>query len=67
MYDREYTPDRISDLKEGYNLAVLNMASSMNPGGGVMTGARAQGETLFRRTNLFRSLYQFTEYFINHE
>lgn len=31
-----------------------------------MTGAGAQEETLFRRTNLFRSLYQFTECFINH-
>ena len=51
---------------EGYNPAVLNMASRRNPGGGVMTGAGAQEETLFRRTNLFRSLYQFTEYFINH-
>jgi len=52
--------------REGYNPAVLNMASRRNPGGGVMTGAGAQEETLFRRTNLFRSLYQFTEYFIDH-
>ena len=51
---------------EGYNPAVLNMASQRNPGGGVMTGAGAQEETLFRRTNLFRSLYQFTDNFINH-
>lgn len=53
-------------IREGYNPAVLNMASRRNPGGGVMMGAGAQEETLFRRTNLFRSLYQFTEYFINH-
>lgn len=52
--------------REGYNPAVLNMASRRNPGGGVMTGAGAQEESLFRRTNLFRSLYQFTEYFIDH-
>lgn len=52
--------------REGYNPAVLNMASRRNPGGGVMLGAGAQEETLFRRTNLFRSLYQFTEYFIEH-
>ena len=51
---------------EGYNPAVLNMASRRIPGGGVMTGSGAQEENLFRRTNLFRSLYQFTEYFINH-
>ena len=46
----------------GYNPAVLNMASRSNPGGGVLTGAGAQEETLFRRTNLFRSLYQFASY-----
>ena len=47
---------------QGYNPAVLNMASRRNPGGGVTTGAGAQEETLFRRTNLFRSLYQFAPY-----
>ena len=48
--------------QQGYNPAVLNMASLRNPGGGVTTGAGAQEETLFRRTNLFRSLYQFAPY-----
>jgi uncharacterized protein (TIGR02452 family) len=48
--------------KEGYNPAILNMASRRNPGGGVATGAGAQEETLFRRTNLFCSLYQFAPY-----
>lgn len=48
--------------KQGYNPAVLNMASRRTPGGGVTTGAGAQEETLFRRTNLFRSLYQFAPY-----
>lgn len=52
--------------REGYNPTILNMASRRHPGGGVMLGAGAQEESLFRRTNLFRSLYQFTEYFINH-
>ncbi|MGM9868968.1 MAG: TIGR02452 family protein [Sodaliphilus sp.] len=52
---------------EGYNPAVLNMASRSNPGGGVLDGAGAQEETLFRRTNLFRSLYQYTDRFINQE
>ena len=51
------------ELKEqGFHPAVLNMASRRNPGGGVTTGAGAQEETLFRRTNLFRSLYQFAAY-----
>lgn len=48
--------------KKGCHPALLNMASRRNPGGGVATGAGAQEETLFRRTNLFRSLYQFVPY-----
>lgn len=49
-------------LDEGLRPAVLNMASRRNPGGGVTTGSGAQEENLFRRTNLFRSLYQFAIY-----
>lgn len=48
--------------EEGYNPAVLNMASSRNPGGGVIRGAGAQEENLFRRSNLFKSMYQFADY-----
>ncbi|RHJ86504.1 TIGR02452 family protein [Parabacteroides sp. AM08-6] len=49
-------------LDAGYNPAVLNMASRQNPGGGVYNGAGAQEENLFRRTNLFRSMFQFAHY-----
>jgi uncharacterized protein (TIGR02452 family) len=41
---------------EGFNPVVLNMASMIRPGGGYMTGARAQEESLFRRTNLYKCL-----------
>lgn len=50
--------------RAGFRPAVLNMASRSMPGGGVLNGAGAQEETLFRRTNLFRSLYQFTDAFV---
>jgi len=38
------------------------MASRQNPGGGVLNGSGAQEENLFRRSNLFASLYQFAGY-----
>lgn len=41
--------------------AVLNMASRRQPGGGALTGAGAQEECIFRRTDLFKYLYQFSE------
>lgn len=46
-------------VDKGLNPCVLNMASFHKPGGGVTEGSSAQEENLFRRTNLFKSLYQF--------
>lgn len=46
----------------GQNPCVLNLASRQNPGGGVLGGAGAQEENIFRRSNLFMSLYQFAPY-----
>lgn len=46
----------------GLKTCVLNMANAVNPGGGVLQGAGAQEENIFRRTNLLSSLYQFVDY-----
>lgn len=50
---------------EGLNPAVLNMASAYRPGGGVLNGVRAQEECIFRRTNLFMSLYKYDRHMYN--
>ena len=49
-------------LAAGQNPCVLNMASRKTPGGGVLNGSGAQEENLFRRTNLFVSMYQFADF-----
>lgn len=46
-------------IDKGFNPCVLNMASFHKPGGGVVEGSSAQEENIFRRTNIFKSLYQF--------
>jgi len=43
-------------ISEGYNPVALNMASAISPGGGFLSGARAQEEYLARSTALFACL-----------
>ena len=45
------------------NICVLNLASYSNPGGGVIGGAGAQEEYLFRCSDYFRSLFQYAHSF----
>lgn len=45
------------------DLAVLNMASATNPGGGVYGGAGAQEEYLFRCSDYYRFLFQYARHF----
>ncbi|KAL0249076.1 hypothetical protein GEMRC1_004310 [Eukaryota sp. GEM-RC1] len=40
-----------------FKIAVLNMANENHPGGGYLTGASAQEESLFRRTTLAAALH----------
>ena len=46
-------------IGEGYNPAILNLASAKKPGGGYRDGLGAQEESLCRSSNLSVSLYQF--------
>ncbi len=48
--------------KMGKKPVVLNMASADTPGGGVLGGAGAQEENLFRRSNMHLSLYQYADF-----
>jgi len=53
--------EALADLvANGYNPAILNMASLYHPGGGVLDGSSAQEEDLCRRSTLAVSLYQFS-------
>ena len=45
--------------RQDLQVCVLNLASYSTPGGGVIRGAGAQEEYLFRCSDYYRSLYQF--------
>ena len=46
-------------INEGYNVAILNLASNVSPGGGYHIGASAQEESICHVSTLSQSLYQF--------
>jgi nicotinate (nicotinamide) nucleotide adenylyltransferase len=46
-------------LEQGYNPAILNLASAKSPGGGYHEGYAAQEESLCHSSNLSESLYQY--------
>ena len=46
-------------LEQGYNPAILNLASAKSPGGGYHDGYAAQEESLCHSSNLSQSLYQY--------
>lgn len=46
-------------VKEGLNVAILNLASAYSPGGGYHRGTSAQEESLCQTSTLSVSLYQF--------
>lgn len=62
VWECDCLPAAAALLNAGLNPAVLNMANRQNPGGGAINGAGAQEETIFRRSNIFQSLYQFASY-----
>lgn len=47
-------------VESGLKTCVLNMASFIRPGGGVTGGSSAQEESIFRRTNIYQSLFRYS-------
>ena len=52
----------VNERKSFDDVAVLNMASRSNPGGGVTKGAGAQEEYLFRSSDYYKYLYRYASY-----
>lgn len=55
----KWIEEKIRQSRKCDDVAVLNMASRRNPGGGVRTGAGAQEEYLFRCSDYYKFLYRY--------
>lgn len=53
-------------INDGYNVAILNLASNESPGGGYHIGATAQEESICHMSTLSQSLYQFGDLSYKH-
>ena len=49
-------------VRAGMEVSLLNMANRQNPGGGVINGAGAQEEYLFRCSNYYRGMFRYAPY-----
>jgi len=57
---------RLATGQEHRNIGVLNFASARNPGGGFLTGAQAQEESLARSSGLYQSLLKCHSFYDYH-
>jgi uncharacterized protein (TIGR02452 family) len=63
VFVQESVNTAIESYKGQSNVTVLNFASAKNPGGGFLSGSRAQEECLARTSNLYLSLRKFQQDF----
>ena len=58
--------ERLAKSQQFQKVGVLNFASAKNPGGGFLSGAQAQEESLARSSALYKSLLKGSEYYNFH-